>query len=173
MEKNDYDNELKQMINEDSERIINEIIELYNNNIEVNKSFNELVRERINPKYLYLLENYYINITKLIPNNLYICPNNKWALVDEKKLNQIIFENTLIEKDNENINSIIKEIVDDFIENKPHDFFDTINKYIRSIKKEEIDKKKSKHILDNIYYEIQKRGYTIISISPFKIEKQQ
>ena len=171
MEKFEYDDELKNIINEDCKKIMKEILELYNNNIEVNKSFNELVRERINPKYLYLLENYYMNIIKLIPNDLYICPNNKWALVNKEKFNEIIFENPNDKENDINISRIISKIVNDLIKNDKVDFFDIINKYIESIPKEEIDKKNSKHILDNIYYELQKKGYTIISIIPFKIER--
>lgn len=172
MEKFEYDEEIKNIINKDCKKIMEEIINLYNNNIEVNKSFNELVKERINPKYIYMLEDYYMNIIKLIPSNLYICPNNKWALVDEEKFNEIIFENSINNTDNKNTTSIIKSIVKELLENSNIDFFDTINKYIEPLYKEEIDKKKSKYILDSIYYEIQKKGYTIKSINPFKIEKK-
>lgn len=171
MEKFEYDEEIKSIIHNDCKNIMEEIMKLYHKNIEVNKSFYELVKERINPKYIYMLEDYYINIIKLIPSNLYICPNNKWALVDEEKFNEIIFETSTNNTDNKNITTAIKNIVNELIENSNIDFFDTINKYIKTLYKEEIDKKKSKYILDNIYYEVQKKGYTIKSIDPFQIEK--
>ncbi len=171
MEKFEYDEEIKSIINNDCKKIMKEIIELYENNIEVNKSFNELVKERINSKYIYMLEDYYINIIKLIPSNLYICPNNKWALVDEEKFNEIIMESLANDTNNKNITNTIKSIVKELTENSNIDFFNTINKHIEPLYKEEIDKKKSKYILDSIYYEVQKKGYTIKSIIPFQIEK--
>lgn len=169
MERLEYTKEIQNIVNKDCERIMEEIIELYNNNIEVNKSFNELVRERITPKYLHLIDFYYQNIIKLIPSNLYICPNHKWALVDEGDFNEI-----MLEKENANINEklnkkIIK-VADDLLNTKEIDFFDTLN---RNITIEDIDNCSSKYIIESIYNEIQKKGYTIASIEPFIINKNE
>ena len=167
MEKLEYTEELENIVNKDCKKIMYEIVELYNNKIEVNKSFNELVRERITPKYLYLIDFYYQNIIKLIPPNLYICPNHKWALVDEGDFNEIMLGKTTKNID-EKLNKKIKKIVNDLLNTKEIDFFDTLNKNINI---ENTTNYNSKYLIENIYNEIKKRGYTIISIDPFKISK--
>ena len=128
MEKLEYTEEIEKIVNKDCKKIMNEIVELYNNKIEVNKSFNELVRERITPKYLY------------------ICPNHKWALVDEGDFNEIMLGKTTKNID-EKLNKKIKKIVNDLLNTKEIDFFDTLNKNINI---ENTTNYNSKYLIENI-----------------------
>ena len=95
----EYYNEIEKIIDKDCKRIMDEILSLYNKRVEVNKNFTALIKERIDPKYLYLLETYYNKIIKLIPEDLYICPNGKLALVTEKEFKGFTYDS----KDKETI----------------------------------------------------------------------
>lgn len=168
MNKNDYYMELEDIVNQDCEKIMNEILELYYHKVEVNKSFWELVKERMNPKYFHLLEEYYFNIIRLIPKDLYICPNGRWALVTEEEYDDYLLEERYsFHISKEKLNEVIDHIIDDLLNSD--DFFDTINKHLNSLGKCIIGLKEKKYIMTEIYYGLRKRGYTIVSINPLKI----
>lgn len=168
----EYYNEIEKIIDKDCKRIMDEILSLYNKRVEVNKNFTALIKERIDPKYLYLLETYYNKIIKLIPEDLYICPNGKWALVTEKEFNEIVFTNkyTLLSTKEKNLTEIINKITEEFINNNNIDFFETINKYVSQINETENLLDNNKYIMNQIYYNLEKKGYTVISISPLIIK---
>lgn len=165
----EYYSNLEKIVSEDCRRIMNEILKLYHGRVEVNKNFYQLVKERINPKYLYLLEEYYSNIIKLIPEDLYICPNGKWALVTGEEFDEILLEEKYsIRFSKRGMSKVINSIVDDLIDS--NDFFDTVNKYIKPLYEKDNQINHSRYILDEIYCVLKKRGYTIESISPLKIK---
>lgn len=168
MKKSEYTKVIENIIDKECERIMNEILDLYHRKIEVNKSFNELIEERIPSKYLCFSDLYNNKIVKLIPKDLYICPNNKWALVNEKEFHDILLEEEMKNNKNDNLKEIINKITEELINNENIDFFDTINKYLKI---EDIYRSSSKYILEDIYDKLKKRGYTIMSITPFKINK--
>lgn len=165
----EYYTDLEKIANEDCKKIMNEILDLYHKRVEVNKSFNQLVKERINPKYLYLLEDYYSNIIKLIPEDLYICPNGKWALVTGEEFDEIILEEKYsIDFSKKRISKIVNLIIDDLIYSD--DFFDTVNKHLKPILGKNNNSNEMRYIIDEIYRGLKKRGYTIECISPLKIK---
>lgn len=171
MNKEEYHLEMDKIVNEDCKKIMAQILDLYKKKIEVNKSFSDLVRERINPKYLYLLESYYTDIVKMIPRDLYICPNGRWALVDEEDFNEIIFsKDKLLDSEKKIVSDIVSDVVSEFIEDDNADFFDVINRYIEPFVDSDNEFIYSDYVVDEIFYEIEKRGYTITSITPLKVE---
>lgn len=169
MNKDEYNTELEKIVKKDCKKIMSEIMELYNERVEVNKSFYTLVKERIDEKYLYLLENYYSSIIKMIPDNLYVCPSGRWALVNEHEFDEIMVESVfMVNKPKQNISNTVDNIIDELITSD--DFFKTVNKYLKPLYPKHISSKEEQYIIDEIYYGLKKRGYTIESISPLEIK---
>ncbi len=167
----DYNAVLEKIVSDDCKRIMNEILELYRKRVEVNKSFYQLVREKINPKYFYLLEDYYTNITNFIPEDLYICPNGKWALVTGEEFDEILLEEKyLVDFSKKGISKVIDLIINDLINSNSNDFFDVVNKYIKPLYEKDNQINHSRYIVDEIYRGLKKRGYIIESISPLIIK---
>lgn len=168
MNKEEYNKELENIVNKDCQKIMAEIIELYNNKVEVNKNFYSLVKEKINPKYLYLLECYYSNIIKFIPENLYVCPNGKWALVTEQEFDEIMLEdNSLGNNPYKRFSKIVDNIIDELLYSE--NFFESVNKYLEPLYQKGYTSRERKYIIDEIYYGLKKRGYTIKCIDPLEI----
>lgn len=164
-----YYKELEKIAAADCRVIMDEILDLYHKRVEVNKSFNDLVKERINPKYLYLLEHYYSSIVKLIPDDLYICPNGKWALVTGEEFDEILLEERYsVDFSKNRISKIVNLIIDDLIDSD--DFFDVVNKYLKPIYERDNNSSEIRYVIDEIYRGLKKRGYTIECISPLKIK---
>lgn len=97
---------IEKKINELSNRIINDLLEIYKLKIEVNKPFCTIVLETIPNDYKFCELKILARVSKLIPRHLYVCPNNKYIFVE--KIEDINLEDDEVEI---NVDSIIKKIL--------------------------------------------------------------
>lgn len=69
--------EIRLEVKEEAKRIYDIFFDIYSKDIDINKSFNEMVNQYIDPKYEEYTASVVNEIVKLIPNDLYISQDNK------------------------------------------------------------------------------------------------
>lgn len=90
---------IEDKINQISNRIIKELLEIYELKIEVNKPFCTIVLETIPNDYKFSELRILATVTRLIPQHLYICPNSKYVFVDKIEDVQLNTEELEIDMD--------------------------------------------------------------------------
>lgn len=99
------------LLKKEAERILNVLIDMYNNKTRVNKSFNKLFNEIIQDKYKLYGNKIQHLVVSLIPNNLMICPNYEWVFVTEEEFNDYHYEKNIsfLKENEKSIKKILKE----------------------------------------------------------------
>lgn len=80
----------KKELKKEASRIMKILLEMYNQKIEVNRTFESVVSDIIDEKYKSYKESILIELVPLIPLNLMICPNNKWVFVTNEEFRTLL-----------------------------------------------------------------------------------
>ena len=168
MNNNDILQSINDELKKECHRIFDELMKLYTKRIRVNKSFSDLVREKINKNYSFFYMAILRQIMKLIPNGLNVCPTGEWVFITDKELNDI---NDRKYNDTEKnlINNFINNIVEDIISLNYDNLFLIIekyrNKYLNGLCLFDYT-----YLLENINNRLIDNKIKIISIDPLKIK---
>lgn len=174
-------NKINNVLNCEAKRILNELMQLYKNKIEVNKSFNILVEERVNKKYNLYKNTILFKVTKFIPLDLYVCPNGKWVFVSEEEFNSMINEDRNINKiknkikNKKNLDLLSKKmcqrVLQLYKENKLYnvDIFDILEEITSEQPIKQIDDEECEYLIKATIDKIEKDRLEVIDIFPIKI----
>ncbi|HPF82830.1 MAG TPA: hypothetical protein PLV83_01490 [Bacilli bacterium] len=170
-------NKINNAINYEAKRILNELMQLYKNKIEVNKSFNILVEERVNKKYNLYKNTILFKVTKFIPLDLYVCPNGKWVFVSEEEFNSMINEDRNISKiKNKKILELLSKkmcqrVLLLYRENKLYnvDIFDILEEITSEQPIKQFDDEDCEYLIKVTIDKIEKDRLKVIDIFPIKI----
>ena len=164
------------LLENEAKRIMDILLDMYQKNTKVNKSFdlivNSLIRKEFKPYGISILS----KVISLIPLDLMICPTNEWVFITEKEYCSMIeVENAStikngIEKNNNLVNDITRKIITNYKSNdlNKKNILEIVYDYIPQKELTNIDSKVLTSIIKTIIHNIDE-NYEIVNLSPFII----
>ena len=149
--------EFEEVLNDEAKRVVNKMIEMYENKIEVNMDYGDIVRELLDKKYEYYSCEIELRSFKFIPPNLELDQKNDVGDKDHYKAASGIAKN-LIEygKNHKKTTKSFGELVASFMP----DYFPTHH-----------DSVDSRTVIMLLEDEFSKGGYEVSSLNPFRISQ--
>ena len=175
MELYEIKNELELLLDNESTRIIDALLEMYYKKTKVNKSFDMLVKDLLNKEFIQYETTILAKVVALIPEGLVICPNNEWIFIKEEELIEKSQSNNIIDEINKNkdlIEKLSNLIVLNYKQDKlkQKNILEIIYKYTPENIFINIDSDAIVYIIQHIIFKINETHH-VSSINPFIIEE--
>ncbi len=169
--------QLTDLLDNESKRIMNILLDMYKKKTKVDKAFSYLVEDLIQKEFKPYETSIISKTTSLIPLDLMICPTDEWVFVTEREYNHLIEEENSnkikngIDSNKELVEKISKKIVTDYKSNNLHkkNILEIISTYVPQKKLLDIDRKVITCMIESIVFNIEKT-YQVSSINPLVIE---
>lgn len=173
----EIEKQLTDLLDNESKRIMNILLNMYKRKTKVNKAFPYLVEDLIQKEFKPYGTTIILKTISLIPLDLMICPTDEWVFVTEREYNRLIDEENInkikngIDSNKELVEEISKKIVTDYKSNNLHkkNILEIIYTYVPQKKLLDIDSKVITRMIESIIFNIEKT-YQVSSINPLVIE---
>ena len=157
----------------EAKRIINLLLDMYNQDIKVNKNFNILVFELIKDDYKFYKYSILEKVVSLIPSDLLICPSGETIFITIQDFEALkkITRNSKSSSNKKIIDNLSKSIIDNYTKKnyKNNNILEIIYNEISKNNVKNITSENIIFIVENIIMKIN-QSYEVTSINPLIIK---
>ena len=168
------------LLDEEAKRITRKIIDLYYDRTKVHESYGDLVKRFLSKEFEYYFSEIEMRTYKFLPDKVVPDITHQYALVNEFEANVLHldkYSKYCAEKENKNHKDAAKKLANiliDFVISNPASkasLVELISSNMNLLFPRHNDSVDSRAIVLYLQTEFEKKGYTVLSISPFKIQK--
>lgn len=172
--------DFEKMLDEEAKRIIEELKIICKKKIKVNKSYYELIREKIKPEYVYYTTDISLRALKFIPEDYEVDQSNEYALVTKEQglINHLLKYSEFCEKEekmDKNHKAAANKMADILIEkyqnNDKTNMATLLSDNINELLPRHNDSVDARAIVLFLQQEIENKGYKVTSLNPFIIKE--
>lgn len=173
--------EFEEVLNDEAKRVVNKMIEMYENKIEVNMDYGDIVRELLDKKYEYYSCEIELRSFKFIPPNLELDQKNVYALISSEEATKRHLcryvdwcKNDVGDKDHYKAASGIAKNLIEYGKNHKKttkSFGELVASFMPDYFPTHHDSVDSRTVIMLLEDEFSKGGYEVSSLNPFRISQ--